>query len=505
MVNLKRILSAHVILTWAFFFFIKEGCPQTITFNKAIDNQHYVNAVDFSYSILNIGDSLYWVSSPSWRFPNNENSLIVGICDTNGLLKNMTEIFYVGNDYFTGYSGCMINHNNSKYLCGSVKKIGTSFQNAYLAKFNQIGDTTFIKEFQDSVQVISSFNSLILSRDNNIFTVGTIGSNFSNRDVLVQKTDTSGNLIWKKSFGGLMAEEAYSIIENNSTSILLFGRKHSNIQNNYPWVLKIDSIGNLIDEKWFIGGNGHPKVAGGFSATKGINDDIVVTGSLDTIINVGDAQYPIFFGIMDTNFNFNIKYAFNGAYPVRPYIIKQIKDSSYVAVGYKEGAITGCIAKISKDGELLWQREYIYKQYGFNYFADFQETKDGGFIITGATNGDTSQDMWLVKLDSLGLLNDSLIVNTGTVLANSSTNILQLYPNPAKEQLHLKIFFTQPQNEMAMLTVYDMVGKQILSENIILQQGKANHTINVSNLPGGNYIALVQAGGEVVKQRFVRE
>ena len=58
---------------------------------------------------------------------------------------------------------------------------------------------------------------------------------------------------------------------------------------------------------------------------------------------------------------------------------------------------------------------------------------------------------------------------------------------------------------MAMLAVYDMVGKQILSENINLQQGKANHTVNVSNLPSGNYIALVQAAGEVVKQRFVRE
>ena len=109
------------------------------------------------------------------------------------------------------------------------------------------------------------------------------------------------------------------------------------------------------------------------------------------------------------------------------------------------------------------------------------------------------------KLDSLGLLNDSLIVNTGTVLVNSSTNILQLYPNPTQSQLHLKIFFTQPQNEMATLTIYDMLGKQILSENIALQQGKANHTINVSNLPSGNYIAIVQTGGEVMKQGFVRD
>jgi len=44
---------------------------------------------------------------------------------------------------------------------------------------------------------------------------------------------------------------------------------------------------------------------------------------------------------------------------------------------------------------LLWEREYIYKEYGFNYFADFAETPDGGFIITGSTLGDLSQDMWL--------------------------------------------------------------------------------------------------------------
>jgi hypothetical protein len=250
---------------------------------------------------------------------------------------------------------------------------------------------------------------------------------------------------------------------------------------------------------------------GGIEGRKGIGNNIVVAGFLDTLINVGDYEYAAYLGKMDTNFNITMLHVFNNSRLIGPYISKQLADSSYVTVGFisanpgASGSI-GYISKVDKLGNLIWEREYVYgNQYRFNYFADFEQTYDGGFIITGSTRGDLSQDIWLVKLDSLGLLNDSLIVNSGTVLANSSTNILQLYPNPAKEQLHLKIFFTQKQNTTATLTVYDVLGKQIISENINLQQGKANHTVNVSNLPSGNYIAIVQAGGEVVKQRFVRE
>ena len=303
----------------------------------------------------------------------------------------------------------------------------------------------------------------------------------------------------------------FDLIEYTKESFFVFGWRGYSGLYGAPWVLKLDSAGNLIQQKWFYNLPNQPKLGGGFGATKGFNNNIVVQGYLDTTTRVFTTPpvdfifYPAFVGTMDTNMNLSIVYTFEGTNPSRPYIIKQIKDSSYVAVGYKQNDKAGFIAKISLTGQLLWEREYIYKEYGFNYFADFAETPDGGFIITGSTQGDLSQDMWLVKLDSLGLLNDSLIVNAGTVLANSSTNILQLYPNPTQSQLHLKIFFIKPQNEMAMLAVYDMVGKQILSENINLQQGKANHTVNVSNLPSGNYIALVQAAGEVVKQRFVRE
>jgi hypothetical protein len=496
--------KAHVILTWAFFFFAKEGCPQT-TFNKAIDNPNYSNGAEFAYSIININDTICLISSSSVRHPSSEISLLNIFIDSAGVIDITKELYISNKQIYTGLSGSLIKNEDDFIMASSVNDLLTGFSKGFIVKFNIAGDTIFFNSY-GADSAYSVFYGTQINLNNDYLGIGVTGiPNSTNQNFFIVKIDTNGNLIFQKEYGGIGYEIAYMSIEYSSNKNIIFGRKYSNNQNNYPWVLKIDSMGNLIDEKWFIGGNGHPKVAGGFGATKGINGDIVVTGSLDTIINVGDAQYPIFFGIMDTNFNFNIKYAFNGAYPVRPYIIKQIKDSSYVAVGYKEGAITGCIAKVSKDGELLWQREYIYKQYGFNYFADFQETKDGGFIITGATNGDTSQDIWLVKLDSLGLLNDSLIVNNGTVLVNSSTNILQLYPNPTQSQLHLKIFFTQPQYEMAMLTVYDMVGKQILSENIILQQGKANHTVNVSNLPSGNYIAIVQAGGEVVKQRFVRE
>lgn len=174
---------------------------------------------------------------------------------------------------------------------------------------------------------------------------------------------------------------------------MVFTRRSCNQLYGAPWVFKLDSAGNLIQQKWFYNLPNEPKLGGGFQGTEGINKNIVIMGYYDTTtINPPhwNSFYPAFLGTMDTNMNLSIVYTFEGTNPSRPYIIKQIKDSSYVAVGYKENNTAGFIAKISPTGQLLWEREYIYKEYGFNYFADFAETPDGGFIITGSTLGDLS-------------------------------------------------------------------------------------------------------------------
>lgn len=497
-------LRAQIIIICVLFFLFQKDISAQNRFNKAID---YRGSWEFGWTIFN-NDSFFVTYSGVGDSNRIDQGVSLDFFDTNGNIISRKDLITPNLNLYPGFPSCIKIDRFGNYVNGgSVDDLFTEYDDAYLLKLNGNGDTIFLKYYDvDSITII--YNTEI-SLSNQYYLVGSTQKNVNAiADYAVIKTDSLGNMIWAKRYGFGLREIAHSIIEYTSERFFTFGGRVYSGNLAAPWVVDIDSAGNVVREKWFMQG---ALRCGSFLANKSFTDNIIIYGCLDTVINVNGDGATRYIGIFDTSMNVQIVHIYDNTRFTYPYIVKQLPtDSSFVTVGFRVNApgssqALGYISKVSETGQLLWEREYYYKNEVFNYFSDFQPTADGGFIITGATNGDTSQDIWLVKLDSLGLLNDSLIVNTGTVLANSSTNILQLYPNPAKEQLHLKIFFTQKQNTTATLMVYDMLGKQIISENINLQQGKANHSINVSNLPGGNYITIVQIGGEVVKQRFVRE
>jgi hypothetical protein len=485
------------IIVCAFFVLFKTLNAQTIRFNKAIETP--LNPI-WGWSILINDDSTYSVISG-----NNDSIGIAGVffnkIDQYGNIISSNGFVEPNKSYYAGLSnsGKRLS-SGSIIIVGGVEIFTPSDQNAVLYKFNSEGDTVFKKHYDVSYKTIGQ-GSCVATNDDILLLGLTYDTISNNADIAIIKTDSSGNMFWAKKFGGVFYDEAYNAVEYANEKFMVFGRRNYDTQNGAPWVLKLDSSGNLLGHKWF---NQYAFKCAGFTARKGINNDIIITGCLDTIINVGDASAPRFIGIIDSNFNVSIIHIFSHQKTTSPYVVKQLQDGSYVGIGIRYYPLVGYIAKVSEQGQLLWEREYVYRDSNFNYFSDFEPTPDGGFIITGSTTGDFSQDLWLVKLDSLGLL-DSAPVNSSTVLVNSSNNILQLYPNPAQNQLHLKIFFTQKQYETALLTVYDMLGRQVITKNIALQQGKANHAMDVSNLQSGNYIITVQAETEMLKQKFIKE
>lgn len=176
---------------------------------------------------------------------------------------------------------------------------------------------------------------------------------------------------WEKTIGGGHRDGLYSITSNNDGSYVLGGHTHSNDDvlnsknhgNMDCWIIKIDSIGNIIWDKTYGGSK----------------DD----------------------GLYD---------------------IEHTKDSGYIFVGFSEstdydiksgnkGKIDSWVVKIDSVGNLEW--ENTFGGSSWEYTRDILETEDGGYLIGGqtqSTDGDVSSggngiwDIWIVKIDSLGEL-----------------------------------------------------------------------------------------------------
>jgi len=127
---------------------------------------------------------------------------------------------------------------------------------------------------------------------------GDLPGNAGGFDTWVFKADTTGNIIWSKTFGGSAQEEGGMIAENPDGTFWVIGETHSFdgifASNKGKWdiyVLKLSATGDLILAKTF-GGNGAddiqnfaPTADGGliFAASSWSN-----SGSGDVIFNHGE-------------------------------------------------------------------------------------------------------------------------------------------------------------------------------------------------------------------------
>lgn len=110
---------------------------------------------------------------------------------------------------------------------------------------------------------------------------GDLTANNGQRDGWLFKTDSSGNLLWQKNYGGIQSEVFRSVIVNPDNSIAVAGDADSTIaitNGNRPfknaWVMKTTSIGTTIWSKAY-GGSGNE---GAYSMARTIDDRFLITG-----------------------------------------------------------------------------------------------------------------------------------------------------------------------------------------------------------------------------------
>ncbi|MFZ1728823.1 MAG: hypothetical protein WBQ23_07370 [Bacteroidota bacterium] len=118
--------------------------------------------------------------------------------------------------------------------------------------------------------------------DSGFIIVGhTYRANNSSIDMLLTRTDEEGHTLWVKTFGGIYADEAYSVVETPDGGFLLAGTTQS-FTNGYTdiWLLRTDAMGEL---RWYrnYGGTGKDYLGevincstGGFLMTGSIEDPI---------------------------------------------------------------------------------------------------------------------------------------------------------------------------------------------------------------------------------------
>ena len=168
-------------------------------------------------------------------------------------------------------------------------------------------------------------------------------------------------------------------------------------------------------------------------------------------------------------------------------IIRQGKRIIGVA-GFEnsQGFQNPIIVSFSATGDIEWSKPITLDPTKSSYIKDMRPTEDGGYVLAGYQYS-SPQTAWVLKIDSLGntcsFVGCDSTIYTGypiglTQIANN--NNWSVTPNHSSEQVFITPYFTE---KSATFVLYDLLGRAV--RQVDLDSGTVQ--VSVLGLPAGTY------------------
>jgi Putative Ig domain/Beta-propeller repeat len=383
-----------------------------------------------------------------------------------------------------------VDTNGNIYTTGTFRGVDTDFDpstggtlpltsnggnDVFVSKLNSSGNIVWAKSFGGSADEQSY--SIAVDGSGNVYTTGYFqGTNVDfdpgngttnltsasvgHSDIFVSKLDSSGNLVWAKSFGGSLNDEGRSIAVDGSGNVYTTGffedinvdfdpsaggilRLSSN-GNKDVFVSKLDSSGNLVWAKSFgnraddfglsiaVDGSGNVYTTG-FFAEENVDFDPSTGGTLPLTSNGAN---DVFVSKLNSDGNLVWAKSFGKSEDDEGRSIAVDGSGNVYTIGYFAGTnvdfdpSTGGIlpltsaglgdvfvSKLNSNGNLVWAKSFggsddddgrsiavdgsgnVYTTGSFKEIADF----DPGLGILNLTSS-SLDDIFVSKLDTNGIL-----------------------------------------------------------------------------------------------------
>ena len=324
-----------------------------------------------------------------------------------------------------------------------------------ILKYNNAGDTTFLKTYTDTSIYYDAFDALGFMPDGGYIIGGGHGFDTpSYYPAYVIRTDSSGDSIWTHTYQKYSDQQAVviNVVTLNDGRIVVGAMStyqenipgFGYIPHNSPWFLLLDSLGNVIKDtiygsNYMVGyncGELYSDMSGGYIYI-GIYDSLFTPDPTDAV------NYPCYIAHLDTNFNITwiteFPYTFEQGHR-QGVIMRQLRDSSYILLGddWSDCLVhdRGFAAKISRTGEIRWSNTYYAQITQDAYIRDMVEKTDGSLLFTGQSFDDSlpawhqHYDMWLLGVDSNGCEIPGCNITGIKNIIQPKTLSFSVYPNP---------------------------------------------------------------------------
>ena len=258
-------------------------------------------------------------------------------------------------------------------------------------------------------------------------------------DYWIVKIDGKGTIEWQQTIGGDKDDQLYALHQTSDQGYIVAGSSNSGVSNSKNktntsgtdfWVLQLDTLGNIVWQQTYDFGK----------------YDIVTS-----LVENDDHTFLIGGHAQSENKN--------GKDP------ESVND--YIAL------------KISPTGEKLWEK--TVGSSGEDILKKVIETRDGGYVMAGTSDGKASRDknsgvgnkdFWVVKLRDK---------DKKTTTAKTG---VEAFPNPTAQFTNIVVGFDY---DNGTARVYDLAGRQLYQQAI--KDGTV--PVDLGQYPDGIYIVKI--------------
>ncbi len=485
-------LKPLYILLFLLCFQVDVQSQTPVKFRKVIGNSGY----DYGYSSKQTFDKGYVIGGSTSAFGSGNMDMYIVKTDSMGIPYGQKTIGGINIDQ----GKCIRQTNDSGYVfLGYTNSFGAGGYDLYLVKMDTAFNVQWSKTYGGTDW---DFGSCVEQTSDGGYIL--CGSTYSfgkgDEDYYLIKTNSTGDTVWTKTYGGIKEDVANSVVQTSDGGYILTGTSKSLGDTlGDIFTIKTNSSGDTTWTNKF----GGPKLDYGNDILESMNGGYIIGGESQSFSSSSDG---IILKIASTGSAATLMYQ---TYLAAFDNVESITEDATGRIGMTGKTVTG--GDSYGNGDVLFSMlKYDFSwlnatTFGFNNHDigfSIEPTEDHGFIICGLTNSFNNflGDIYLIKTDTLGYATSvDNIVLTGIEKEEISKNSeFIIYPNPAADKLNISLVNTAS-SEPSSIILTDILGKEIGEFEI----ENNSLSINTTDLSDGMYYLTLKNKKNSSTQKLV--